>query len=472
MASATGGGIGASGSATNDGQLEEKLDLSKETEEKIAQAQTLLAASSSSSSSSLKEALALLSALEKRCRTGNDVPSLVKTCEASLDLCFEAKDDVALRATIETLCSRRSQKTQAVRSIVQKALPWCMDPHQTYVPLQVDAGSAEAKEARDKLVECLRDITDGKIFLEAERARLTRGLATIKEQDGDIAEAANVLQDVHVETYGSLSKREKIEFILEQMRLTLLKQDFVRAAIVAGKVNQKFLNEESMQDYKVQFFQLMTQYHSHDKNAFELAKDYHAMYSTPQVLQNEHDWKKYLQNTILFLALSEYSLEQQQLLLKIQQDSNLEKLDIGKSLIQSLLTQEIVNWPLPHLEQIQQWEVYHKEGADLADHWSNTFHRRIIQHNVRVVSQYYTRIQGSRLATLLQLTPLELEQEISAMVSAGMLKAKINRPHDIVQFSKKKSSEEVLTDWATDIDTLLNLVETTNHLIHKENMTQ
>jgi hypothetical protein len=36
------------------------------------------------------------------------------------------------------------------------------------------------KEARDKLVVALRDITDGKIFLEAERARLTRALATIK----------------------------------------------------------------------------------------------------------------------------------------------------------------------------------------------------------------------------------------------------------------------------------------------------
>mmetsp|Transcript_22550 Transcript_22550/g.31470 ORF Transcript_22550/g.31470 Transcript_22550/m.31470 type:complete len:462 (-) Transcript_22550:309-1694(-) len=461
MASATSGGIGASGSATNDGQLEEKVDLSKETDDKIVQAQTLLA------SGSLKEALALLSALEKRCRTGNDLPSLIKTCEASLDLCAEVQDDVALRATIETLCSRRSQKTQAVRSMVQKALPWCMDPDQTYVPLKVEASQ---KEARDKLVECLRDITDGKIFLEAERARLTRGLATIKEQDGDIAEAANVLQDVHVETYGSLSKREKIEFILEQMRLTLLKQDFVRAAIVAGKVNQKFLKEESMQDYKVQYFQLMTQYHSHDKNAFELAKDYHAMYSTPQVLEKEDQWKSYLQSSILFLALSEHSLEQQQMLLQIQQDPLLEKLEIGKSLIESLLKQEIVNWPLPRFDEIQQWDVYAQN--DLGDHWSRMFHRRIIQHNVRVVSQYYTRIQGSRLATLLHLSSVELEHEISQMVSAGMLQAKMNRPHDIVQFSKKKSSEEILTDWATDIDTLLNLVESTNHLIHKENMTQ
>ena len=47
------------------------------------------------------------------------------------------------------------------------------------------------------------------------------------ESAGDISSAANVLQDVHVETYGSLSKREKLDFILEQVRMVLK----VRASI-------------------------------------------------------------------------------------------------------------------------------------------------------------------------------------------------------------------------------------------------
>ena len=66
-------------------------------------------------------------------------------------------------------------------------------------------------------------------------------LCFLQEQEGDIAGAADVLQVVHVETYGSLSKKEKVEFILEQMRLTLAKQDFVRAHIVSNKVNRKLL---------------------------------------------------------------------------------------------------------------------------------------------------------------------------------------------------------------------------------------
>ena len=58
------------------------------------------------------------------------------------------------------------------------------------------------------------------------------------------------------------------------------------------------------------------------------------------------------------------------------------------------------------------------------------------------------------------------------MVSNGSLYAKIDRPKDIVRFNKTRSSEEVLSDWAGDIKTLLHLVDETSYLIQKENMVQ
>ena len=141
-----------------------------------------------------------------------------------------------------------------------------------------------------------------------------------------MAGAADVLQEVHVETYGSLSKREKVEFILEQMRLTLGKKDYVRAAIVAGKVSKKHLMEENMEEYKVKYYTLMAEYHRHDKDAFALAKDYHFIYSTPHILQDDAKWKQALESTVVFLALSPYSNEQQDMLNRVEQDANLEKL--------------------------------------------------------------------------------------------------------------------------------------------------
>jgi 26S proteasome regulatory subunit N5 len=130
-----------------------------------------------------------------------------------------------------------------------------------------------------------------------------------------------------VETYGSLSKKEKVEYILEQMRLTLAKKDYVRAAIVSGKINRKHLAE--MAEYKIRFFMLLTVLHRHEKDALELVKDYHSIYLTLQ--ENEEDeakWQDALQATVIFLALSPYGNEQQDVLNRVSMDPNLEKLPL------------------------------------------------------------------------------------------------------------------------------------------------
>lgn len=454
---------GISGRASG-GQLEERVDLSSETDLKIGQATTL------AESGQLSEALSLLGALEKKCRVGNDNASLVRVCETSLKLCYANKDDdashEALIHTLQSLSTRRSQKTVAIRALVQTALPWCI--RDTYTPLPVN--SVAEKNKRDLLVKTLLDITEGKIFLERERAQFTRALATIKEEEGDVAAAADILQDVHVETFGTLSKRDKVEFILEQMRLTLAKKDFVRAHIVANKISRKHLQEETMEEYKVKFFSLMTIYHrAHKQEAFELAKDYHSIYSTPHILNQVDKWKEALKATVVFLALSPYGNEQQDMMNRIALDTNLQQIPSFKACIQLFLKKEIIHYPMPfqaELEQVPQF-LY----DDLAPHWHQMFHKRIIQHNIRVVSTYYKQIRLERCAQLLQLEPAQLEQEIASMVSDGSIYAKMDRPRGIVRFSAPKSPEAILSDWAADIEKMLHLVETTSHLINKENMT-
>lgn len=140
-----------------------------------------------------------------------------------------------------------------------------------------------------------------------------------------------------------------------------------------------------------------------------------------------------------------------------------------RTTIQLLLKKEIINYPLPHQQELESLPVF-VEG-DMAAHWSAVFFRRIVQHNIRVAALYYQRIHGARLAQLLQLTPDVLEEEIANMVSDGTLHAKIDRPADVVRFAAKQTPASILSSWAADIDTLLHLVETTTHLIHKEHMT-
>lgn len=87
------------------------------------------------------------------------------------------------------------------------------------------------------------------IYVEVERARLVRSLAKIKEEQGKIGEAAEIMQEVAVETHGGMAKTEKIAFILEQVRLCLDKEDYIRASILAKKITPRaFFSDEKKKD--------------------------------------------------------------------------------------------------------------------------------------------------------------------------------------------------------------------------------
>ena len=226
-----------------------------------------------------------------------------------------------------------------------------------------------------------------------------------------------------------------------------------------------------MEAEKIKFFTLMTEYHRHEKDAFELAKDYHYIYSTFCVQNKQEEWMEALKSSVLFLVLSPYSREQQDMLNRVNVDSNLQKIETCKNVVKLFLTKEILHHPLPQQAEMEGFEAFNMGDDGLSEHWKGTFKKRIIQHDVRVAAMYYRRIHGKRLAELLRLSPSELEAEIANMVSNGDVYAKIDRPNDIIRFAQKKAPEAVLSDWADDISTLLTLVDKTTHLIHKEKMT-
>eukprot|EP00607_Mallomonas_marina_P006675 CAMPEP_0182437664 /NCGR_PEP_ID=MMETSP1167-20130531/85198_1 /TAXON_ID=2988 /ORGANISM="Mallomonas Sp, Strain CCMP3275" /LENGTH=183 /DNA_ID=CAMNT_0024630659 /DNA_START=470 /DNA_END=1018 /DNA_ORIENTATION=+ len=110
--------------------------------------------------------------------------------------------------------------------------------------------AAPSKEVKTELIKTLMEICEAKIYVEAEGARLHLMLANILEEDGDLAGACDAIQDVHVETYGTLTKREKADYILQQVRLNLLRQDLIRTMIQSRKMNRKTLDEEGFEDVR------------------------------------------------------------------------------------------------------------------------------------------------------------------------------------------------------------------------------
>jgi len=113
--------------------------------------------------------------------------------------------------------------------------------------------------------------------------------------------------------------------------------------------------------------------------------------------------------------------------------------------------------------------IFQEPGGN--DRW-NDFNKRVVQHNLRVMALYYTRITTTRLAQLLQLSEEKSELYLSEMVSSKQLYAKIDRPAGIVRFAKKQTPAETMNTWSVDIGEILTLIDRTCHLINKENMLQ
>lgn len=96
--------------------------------------------------------------------------------------------------------------------------------------------------------------------------------------------------------------------------------------------------------------------------------------------------------------------------------------------------------------------------------------KRVIEHNVRVVAKYYTRIRMPRLCQLLNLSEDETEKYISDLVTAKTIYAKIDRPARIISFAKPRDADDVLNEWSGNMKSLLGLLERIDHLITKEEM--
>ena len=104
--------------------------------------------------------------------------------------------------------------------------------------------SAPNLETKLSTIETLRTVTEGKIFVEVERARVTKILSDIKKEQGGLKAAMDVLCELQVETFGSMERREKTEFILAQVALCIENEDWTQAGILSRKISTKYLSRK------------------------------------------------------------------------------------------------------------------------------------------------------------------------------------------------------------------------------------
>ena len=407
----------------------------------------------------LEGVLANLLIHEKTARLSGDVAGTTELCTAMVEICYEQKQYTQLNETISLLSKRRAQVKEAIGAMVRKCSEYAFE-----------AEALPDEATRHALIEALRAVSEGKMFVEVERARLTKKLAEMLEADGKTVEARKIMIETVVETLGGMGKREKTSFILEQVRLCLDTDEFVRAQIMARKINVKVFKDVEIADLKLRFYELIVRYHLHEHTWMEIYRAYEAMWDTPSLQASDSERTSCLKSMCIYLMLSPFDKDRTEQLHVLAAIKHLADLPMYKELVRLFTTKEIFHYG--ELAEPLKAALVGEQGfkADEVELMLTTFHKRVTEHNLGVVSAYYARITMERLSTLLELDIAKMEEQLADMVTKKQVYAKIDRPAGIIVFAKPKTPNALLNDWSSDISSLLSMLEGTCHLIHKENM--
>ncbi|KAI1789766.1 hypothetical protein LXA43DRAFT_1182999 [Ganoderma leucocontextum] len=452
----------------------QEKDFTKEVDELLPQVQSL------AQSGKLQESLDKIYVLEKQTRNASDMNSTTRLVKEASELCYKAGKLELLNSNINTLSKKHGQLKAVIQALVEQAIGWLEE-------IRKSTGT----EKWLQLIETLRNVTEGKIFLETPRARITLLLAQYHETLTAAASAtpasrkealqlaSDLLSDLQVETYSSMDRREKTEFLLEQMRLLIAfarlkdaeiggegkdsiaggEAEWVKVRVGGRKVNEEFLKNKENEDLKLKYYDMMIQYALYQSAYLDAAKYYHKVWETPSIKEEVNGrGREALEHIVYYVVLAPHDNEQSDMLHRLFNDPALPKLELNYALVKCFTTPELMRWP--GIEQIYGPHLKKTSVFSSPKLWED-LHTRVIEHNIRIVSQYYTRITLIRLTSLLDLTQQQTEETLCRLVVSGTVWARIDRPASIVNFRQSRGAEDVMNDWSSDMQRLLGLVEKT-----------
>lgn len=277
------------------------------------------------------------------------------SCFLKLQAAFDEKDYARVREWLIVMIKRRAQSKKATTDMV--AL--CMNTFKDSLP---------SREEKHSMLTTLRAATEGKIFMEREYAQTTKELVEMYEADGKIDEAASIIQEIAIETYGSLENKEKVEFILYQMKLVLARQDYIRTQILSRKISKRAISEKGLEQLKITYYTYMVRFYIHEKDIMETSKSYQTIYDTINKCEDEELKAKLdpngtirsssFQNFVLYLLISGYNTEKVDLLnvVEAMYPRELEQNELLAKYVRKFLTYELV--PLQEDDIKQQMGAY------------------------------------------------------------------------------------------------------------------
>ncbi|KAK6353437.1 hypothetical protein TWF696_005400 [Orbilia brochopaga] len=442
--------------SASDGVIKPEKDWTETLDQQLPEIEQL-------ATSNLPAALEKLLALEKQTRQSSDLKSTSRLLVLIVTLCKDAGEWKLMNENVQLLAKKHSQLKQAVTKMVQVVMGFLDDTPDMDTKLSV--------------IEALRNVTEGKIFVEVERARITRILSSIKKSQGDLAAATEILCELQVETFGSMDRREKTEFILEQVGLCIENNDWTQAAILSRKISTKFLKDPSVSDLKLRYYEQQINLAKNDDKYLDACKHYWEVYDTEQVKDDPAKWQAVLKRLVYYVLLAPYDNEQSDLLHRIASLPRISSVPLQNDLLTLFTKAELMRWKWieeTYSPELIDGDIFATDASGSKDpkaitRWED-LRKRVIEHNVRVIAKYYTRISMDQLKNLLDLGEDESESYLSKLVTQKTVYARIDRPARIVSFKEPRDSNDILNEWSGNMKGLLGLLERIDHLITREEM--
>lgn len=409
--------------------------------------------------------------LEKQTRQSSDLASSKRVLTKIVDTLTANADWDLLNDQITLLSKKHGQLKLSIQTLIQAVID--------KLPL-LDDDKKPDLDRKIVIIETIRTVSDKKIFVEVERAVVSKKLAEIYLSKFDnLDKATEILCDLQVETYSLMEFPTKIEYILEQINLTLRKKDYAQAKILSRKILLKSLKGFDEADrYKLVYLRYLLDIAVHENDYVSIVKNLLLLIEIPLVVQSP-DYKTLLVSIVYYIVLAQHDNYQSDLINRIKANPVFSKHVDPKifKLLETFTTSELIHWSniesLYKADYFDKTAIFHNNPTNYAN-----LQTRIVEHNLRIINRYYQLIRLDRLLHLLQLSNKEAETYVSDLVNKGMIHAKINRPQGIIKFEKTQADKsktdnntnELLNDWAYDIDKLLEEVDSIGHLINKEEM--
>lgn len=294
----------------------------------------------------------------------------------------------------------------------------------------------------------LKDVVEGKMFLEEERIKIASALKDMYIGQGDTKGALNAVFDIPVETFASIGEAKVIGFQLDQLQLAILNGDWIKADVCSKKIRKRYFDESGDTAQEVRYDRYMVELCLGKKDYMEASR---VLLKVSRVCEPH---KSVVQSSFFALVAPRCDERSRMIKTLILDKNNTEPV---RRTLALFLKNELI--------QHGSMDVFRSFPEIDFERFAEAVTCAVDSHNLAIISKFCTHVNIDDLACLLQCRGEEVVDKVCWAVNSGILHCRIDQNKQLVKFNKSLDP-----DWMQDLDSVLDNLMEANHMIHTENL--